>query len=656
MKTPHFTLVVALVALLLLTGWVGETFGQELNAAEEEAIRQAIGQIADSVVQIEIVGSLQAASTGLGASGRTTGTIISEDGFILSSLYAFEQDPSGILVVLPGGKRVAGRIVSRDTQRNLALLKVENDMPLAPAEPVPRSELRPGQWCLAVGKVFSAEAPSVSVGILSATHRVWGKAVQTDAKISPNNYGGPLLDIRGKVIGILTPLSPQDTGPSAGLEWYDSGIGFAVPLSDLEPRLDTMKQGEDLQPGLLGISLEGNDIVADPAKVAAVRYNSPAQEAGMEKGDVVIEANGQVVERQAQLKHVLGEAYAGDKLTLKLKRGDGEEVTVDVTLAAELVPYQRPLLGIILKRWPDEATTIAFVFPESVAARTGIQTGDRVIAYDDTKITSADDLRAAVATADPNVTHKITLERGDEEMTLDVEPEMGGDSLATAPIKPDVSEDTPEVEGVVSGESEFQLAEEQNEANLFVPEIAKKVPSLGLVVLLKDAEFSHEANQDLWHQQAEEFGFAVLEIAPANGSRWTRPETSVVRKMIDKVADSYAIDPERTILVGGQSGGAMALIHGFENRDAQAGAVAIEAALPRGTSIPDNEPLQRLELIFMRLEESEVRQTLTQQIERLREMKFPVVEQPLDQGAAGKSLTQAEIKTLSLWLNALDRI
>jgi len=71
------------------------------------------------------------------------------------------------------------------------------------------------------------------VGILSATNRIWGKAVQTDAKISPGNYGGPLIDIRGNVIGILVPLSPQGQGEVAGAEWYDSGIGFAVPLNDM---------------------------------------------------------------------------------------------------------------------------------------------------------------------------------------------------------------------------------------------------------------------------------------------------------------------------------------------------------------------------------------------------------------------------------------
>ena len=74
--------------------------------------------------------------------------------------------------------------------------------------------------------------PNVSVGIVSALDRIWGKAIQTDAKISPNNYGGPLVDIAGRVLGVLVPMSPDGSGEVAGVEWYDSGIGFAVPLED----------------------------------------------------------------------------------------------------------------------------------------------------------------------------------------------------------------------------------------------------------------------------------------------------------------------------------------------------------------------------------------------------------------------------------------
>ena len=134
---------------------------------------------------------------------------------------------------------------------------------------VPRQELAVGQWTIAVGRTYPDSFPNVSVGILCAINRVWGKAVQTDAKVSPSNYGGVLIDIRGRVIGMLVPLSPQQEGEFAGAEWYDSGIGFAVPLADIWPHLEKMKQGIDLQPGLLGVSLKGTDIYTLPATIAA---------------------------------------------------------------------------------------------------------------------------------------------------------------------------------------------------------------------------------------------------------------------------------------------------------------------------------------------------------------------------------------------------
>lgn len=641
-----------LLGLLLLAS-PGQA--QQLNVAEQEAIQAAVDRVAASVVQIETVGGLIEGGGPIEGASRTTGTIVSPDGFILSSLYGFIQEPSGILVTMPSGKRVAGKIIAKDTQRNLILLKVETDTELAVPEGVAREQLQPGQWAIALGKTFAKDVPSVSVGIVSATHRVWGKAVQTDAKISPNNYGGPLIDIQGRVIGILTPLSPQDPGATGGFEWYDSGIGFAVPLTEIQQRLDTLKEGEDLKPGLLGINLKGKDIVADPAEIAAVRYNSPAQVAGIQEKDILIGANGRPIERQAQLKHILGEAYAGDTLEFKVKRGD-EELTFSVTLAAELIPYERPFLGIQLDRNTLDAAVVTHVFDDTAAKTSGIQPGDKIVKYDDTEIDAPQTLREAVATAEPDVAHKLVVLRGDAEQTLDVTPESMPNQFLAATAKPAAPEGVEDREGIVTGESDFQLAEEKNSAKLFVPETAKKLPSLGLVVLLGDAEFKIEPQWESWKKHAEVFGYAVLEIQPASESRWTRPEISVVRKMIDRVRDNYNIDATRTAAVGGKSGGAMALLHGFENRDVQTGAVTIEAGIPRGTNIPDNEPLERLEIVFLNPKDSDTAVSVAPQIEALEKMKFAVIPAETTGNGGGSELSEADIETLSNWLNSLDRI
>lgn len=626
---------------------------QQLNLAEEAAIRAAVEKVAPSVLQIETVGGLVEGGGPLEGAARTTATVISEDGYLISSLAGFIQDPTGILVSLPSGKRVSGKIVAKDTNRNLILLKVESEEPLSVPAGIDRSELRPGQWAIALGKTFSPESPSVSVGIVSATHRVWGKAVQTDAKISPNNYGGPLIDIQGAVIGILTPLSPQDSGATGGMEWYDSGIGFAVPLSEIKSRLDVLKEGTDLMPGLLGINLKGNDIVADPAEIAAVRYNSPAQEAGIEPKDILIEANGKPIERQAQLKHILGEAYAGDTIDFLVKRGD-EELSISVTLADKLIPYDRPLLGIIPDRTTEEAI-VRHVFDDTEAKKAGIEAGDKIIAYDDTEITTSESFREAVATGKPDEAHQVTFVRGGEEQTVEVQPGTVPARVLTGNPPPEVPADAPEQAGIVTGESDFQLAEEPNEAKLFVPEVAKKLPSLGLVVLLEDAEFKLEPMRDAWHEQAEKFGFAVLEVSPANEGRWKRPESSVVRKMIDRVRDNYPIDAQRTITAGGKSGGAMALIHGFENREIQNGVVAAESGVPRGTNVPDCEPLSQLELVFVLPKDEKRADFVKKQIEGLRKMKYPIIENAMPD-AEEMTLTDAEVALIAVWLNTLDKI
>src|SRR5438093_9851698 len=107
----------------------------------------------------------------------------------------------------------------------LTLLKVEAKGLPVPAA-APKSDIRVGQTALAVGRTLALDVetpPSVSVGIISAVERIWGKCIQSDAKISPTNYGGPLVDVQGRVLGVLVPASPRAEGETAGFEWYDSG-------------------------------------------------------------------------------------------------------------------------------------------------------------------------------------------------------------------------------------------------------------------------------------------------------------------------------------------------------------------------------------------------------------------------------------------------
>src|SRR4029079_7946457 len=128
-------------------------------------------------------------------------------------------------------------------------------------------------------------------GVISALGRIWGKAVQTDCKVSPVNYGGPIIDIEGRVQGILIPASPNPKAGEeevAGFEWYDSGIGFAIPLEDVLAVLPRLKEGKDLRRGLLGITPQGADVYNSPPVIGAVQPDSAAARLGIKPGDRIL--------------------------------------------------------------------------------------------------------------------------------------------------------------------------------------------------------------------------------------------------------------------------------------------------------------------------------------------------------------------------------
>ena len=270
----------ALVSLWLVSLWLCMAAGaaassEDLPLEEEAAIRAAVERVAPSVVRIETAGvseaSLASPAEASPASGPSTGLVVEEGGWIIASAFAVPQDVSEAIVVLPAiaaetdpaakslpgkqppGRRQVARVVGRDLARGLVLLRADGATLPPVAAWVPRADLAVGQWTIAVGRVWDAAVPSVAVGILSATNRSWGRSVQTDASISPANYGGPLIDIEGRVIGILAPLPADTAGMNLGTELYDSGIGFAVPSDDILRVLPRLKNGETLAPGVIGI-------------------------------------------------------------------------------------------------------------------------------------------------------------------------------------------------------------------------------------------------------------------------------------------------------------------------------------------------------------------------------------------------------------------
>jgi len=279
--------------------------------------------------------------------GPTTGLILSPDGLILTSTFALAAEPPVITVGLADGSRHVARLLGRDDTRAVCLLKIEGVADLPVPQFVPRQRLRVGQWAVAVGVGYGAAQPALSAGIVSALHRIFGRAVQTDANLSPANYGGPLVDIDGRVIGLCVPLSPMPgpggTGGTAGMRWYDSGIGFAIPLAGLEPVIERLAHGEVIRHGRLGVR-PGPVQDAAGARIQEVVEGSPAAKAGLAKDDVLVAVDGQAVRDVSHLRLLIGRHVAGETVVLTVRRGDADkEVPVRLEAGREAVPPPRPV-------------------------------------------------------------------------------------------------------------------------------------------------------------------------------------------------------------------------------------------------------------------------------------------------------------------------
>jgi S1-C subfamily serine protease len=382
-----------LPALLLFAG-IG--YAQDVNDATEKAMKEAAAKVAPCIARIETTGGAEAI-WGAGrkgpevmfrrGTGATTGLVVDPNGYVITSSFNFIGKPTDIFVTVPGKPRVVAKVVGTDTTRMLTMLKFEQTGLPMPT-PFPKKDVEVGMWSIALGRTLNPELsqpPSINGGIVSATNRVWGKAIQSDAKISPVNYGGPLIAIDGRVMGVIVPISPSSEGETAGFEWYDVGIGFAVPLEDVMRVVPKLKEGTPekpvtLRPGLMGITFREPDQYTMGITVDTIAPETPADKIGMKVGDNIVEAEGKPVLNQAQLLHLLRPKYEGDTISIKVKRGDKIEEYKDIKLAAQMSNVDPGFLGVLLMRDdPELGAEVRVVFPKSAAEKAGLQPGDRIM-------------------------------------------------------------------------------------------------------------------------------------------------------------------------------------------------------------------------------------------------------------------------------------
>jgi S1-C subfamily serine protease len=302
----------------------------------EAATIEVVDKVGPSVVMITTTSLVEVKDFFFGlvgyrpVQGLGSGVIFREDGYILTNYHVIDQAEE-ILIVLSDGRKVSAKLVGADPDNDLAVLKIEgNNFPVAE---LGRSDnLRVGQMAIAIGNpIGEGLKNTVTVGVISALGRniatgeqsALRDLIQTDASINPGNSGGPLLDSKGKVIGINTAIIENA-----------QGIGFSIPVDKARETAELIIKGELRRPGAIGISylpfdrlnkrlIEkrfGIKLPVDQGFLITRVFSGPAAKAGLKAGDVVVAINGQEITEGADFSGL--ELKVGDQLTLEFYRGN----------------------------------------------------------------------------------------------------------------------------------------------------------------------------------------------------------------------------------------------------------------------------------------------------------------------------------------------
>ena len=372
-----------------------------------------------------------------------SGFIISPDGYVVTNNHVISAGQRGavvesITVTLPDKREFKAKLIGRDAQSDLAVLKIDGkNLPFVKFGD--SSQARVGDWVVAIGNPFGLGG-SVTAGIVSAVHRVTGQGgaydrfIQTDASINRGNSGGPMFDLQGNVIGINSQiLSP--TGDNVG-------IGFAIPAEEAQPVIAKLMKGQAIERGYLGVMMQDlTDDIADAlgvpkgrgTLVARVEAGTPADKAGIKRGDVIVKVDGKEVTRDQTLSYVIANIDPGKRVPIEVIR-DGKRQTLNVTLAtrpseeqlAQFDPNDQDSgsalgddeqssatasLGVAVTALTPQiarsvgvdpdigGVVVVTVDPSSDAASKGLARGDVIVSVDRAPVRSAAEIGQALAKA-----------------------------------------------------------------------------------------------------------------------------------------------------------------------------------------------------------------------------------------------------------------
>lgn len=372
-----------------------------------------------------------------------SGVIVSSDGYIITNNHVIEKADE-IKVILLDMRTFKGRIVGADPKTDLAIVKIDADN--LPTIPWGDSEkLQVGEFVLAIGNPYGL-THTVTMGIISAVGRAnvgivdYEDFIQTDAAINPGNSGGPLVNIRGELIGINTAIFSKTGG-------YQ-GIGFAVPSNMVRLVMDQLIQKGKVIRGWLGVTIqeltpelshEFGLTKSRGALVSDVAKGSPAEKAGILRGDIILEFNGREVKDVSSLRNLVAQSRVGTKITMKVLRS-GKEYMVNLVIAempkevAEVVPNQIPddsetgaftgLTVMDLTREiarqlgygkDEKGVVVIRVEPGCPADEAGIRKGDVIKELDRKKVDNKENFYSIASNIKKNETVLLFVTRGDKK-------------------------------------------------------------------------------------------------------------------------------------------------------------------------------------------------------------------------------------------------
>jgi serine protease Do len=291
-------------------------------------------QLSPAVVTIMVTTLGRVGPWEVPAAGEGSGVIISSDGYILTNHHVVEGAQQ-ILVTLHDNREFQAQVVGSDAETDVALIHIDaRDLPVAPLGDSER--LRVGDWVLAIGNPFDLSF-TVTAGIVSALGRrnihpderaVYEDFIQTDASINPGNSGGPLINVRGEVIGINTVINA-----------VGQGIGFAIPINMIKVLIPQLLHTGTVQRSCIGVRIQpltselAQSYGLDQPQGALVREvnpGGPAEEAGIQPGDIILEFNDETIEESEELPWLASIAGVGNEVEMEVlhEGGDRDDVTI----------------------------------------------------------------------------------------------------------------------------------------------------------------------------------------------------------------------------------------------------------------------------------------------------------------------------------------